>query len=116
MSIRLRLTLLYSTILTLTLIIFGVVLYSIQARDTLTSLKRDLTLSSERFVTEALRAKVPRLPQDKLTGEPLPPQSFDEFSSEQFFQDVRELEIVRLLDANGNLLASPRAGRKTCCP
>ena len=53
MSIRLRLTLLYSTILTLTLIIFGVVLYSIQARDTLTSLKRDLTLSSERFVTDA---------------------------------------------------------------
>ena len=57
MSIRLRLTLLYSAILALTLIIFGVVLYSIQAAITLLSLKRDLTLGSERFIAEALRAE-----------------------------------------------------------
>jgi hypothetical protein len=50
MSIRFRLTLLYSTILALTLLIFGLALYSIQARDTLNALKQDLILSSERLV------------------------------------------------------------------
>ena len=49
MSIRFRLTLLYSTILALTLIIFGVALYSIQAKDTINSLKLDLQVSSEKF-------------------------------------------------------------------
>ena len=47
MSIRFRLTLLYSAILALTLLVFGVGLYSIQAQDTHNSLKRDLVLSSE---------------------------------------------------------------------
>ena len=50
MSIRLRLTLLYTAILTLTLLIFGVALYSIQAQYTLNALKQDLVLSSEKLV------------------------------------------------------------------
>ena len=106
MSIRLRLTLLYSAILTLTLLVFGVALYSIQAQDTHNALQRDLVLSSEKLVEAALRASMPRpsaLPQ----REPPPPKSFDEFSSEQVFQDLREREIVRILDADGNLVASP---------
>ena len=46
MSIRLRFTLLYSTILALTLVIFGVALYTIQAQNTLNALKRDLSASA----------------------------------------------------------------------
>ena len=39
MSIRLRLTLLYTAILTLTLIVFGTVLYTIQTQQTMDSLR-----------------------------------------------------------------------------
>ena len=42
MSIRLRLTLLYTFILTLTLLIFGVALYSVQAQDTLNALNKEI--------------------------------------------------------------------------
>ena len=107
MSIRFRLTLLYSTILTLTLIFFGVALYSIQAQDTLTSLKRDLILSSEKLVQATLRTSSAPHPEPAQPPEPPPPQPFDEFSSEQAFQALAEREIARVLDANGNLVASP---------
>lgn len=107
MSIRLRLTLLYSAILTLTLLIFGVALYSIQAQDTLNALKQDLVLGSERLVEAVLRGAPEPPPPDKNQYNPPPPKSFDEFSGEQAFQDLREREIVRIMDADGNLLASP---------
>jgi len=107
MSIRLRLTLLYSSILTLTLIIFGVALYSIQSQDTLNSLKRDLIMSSEKLVEATRRTESAPPPQDILNRDPPPPKSFNEFSSEQAFQALREREIVRVLDENGNLIASP---------
>ncbi len=107
MSIRLRLTLLYSTILALTLIIFGLALYSIQAQDTLNALERDLVLSSEKLVEAALRTASAPPPQDITQLEPPRPKPFDEFSSEQAFRDLREREIVRIMDAEGNLIASP---------
>jgi signal transduction histidine kinase len=107
MSIRLRLTLLYSAILALTLLIFGVALYTIQAQYTLNALKQDLILSSERLVEEVLRGAPEHPPPDRNQFEPPPPQSFDEFSGEQAFQDLREREIVRIMDADGNLIASP---------
>lgn len=116
MSIRLRLTLLYSTILTLTLIVFGVALYSIQAQETLSSLKRDLALSSERLVDAALRADSPAPPQASGPRVPPPPRPFDEFTSEQAFQDLREREIVRVLDAEGNLVASPFGREEDALP
>jgi hypothetical protein len=106
MSIRLRLTLLYSAILTLTLLVFGVALYSIQARDTFNALKRDLQLSSERLVEAAWRVPNPRQPDMSQKDTP-PPKPFTEFSGEPIFQDLREREIVRILDSQGNLLASP---------
>ncbi len=106
MSIRLRLTLLYSTILALTLIVFGVALYSIQAQDTLNSLERDLTMSSEKLVEAAL--KTDSAPQDDIQKpEDHPPKPFDEFSNEQVFQTLPEREIARILDVNGDLVASP---------
>ena len=107
MSIRLRLTLLYSAILTLTLLIYGVALYSIQAQYTLNALKQDLVLSSERLVEEVLRGAPKPPPPDRNQFELPPPQSFDEFSAEQVFQYLREREIVRIMDADGNLIASP---------
>jgi two-component system OmpR family sensor kinase len=107
MSIRLRLTLVYSSILTLTLIIFGIALYSIQYQDTINALKQDLIVSSDRLVEATLRTESPRPSQDLLNPEPPPPKPFHEFSSEQAFQELREREIVRILDKDGNLIASP---------
>ncbi|MBN1147181.1 MAG: HAMP domain-containing histidine kinase [Anaerolineales bacterium] len=106
MSIRFRLTLLYSTILALTLLVFGVALYSIQARDTLNSLEHDLLMSSEKLASAALRTGPPP-PQEAVQREPPPPKPFEEFSSEQAFQALPEREIARILDADGNLVASP---------
>ena len=107
MSIRLRLTLLYSAIITLTLLIIGVVLFSIQAQYTLNALKQDLVLSCEKLVEEVLRGAPDHPPPDRKQSLPPPPQSFDEFSGEQAFQDLREREIVRIMDGVGNLIASP---------
>jgi two-component system OmpR family sensor kinase len=100
-------TLLYSTILTLTLIVFGVALYSIQAQDTLNSLKRDLSQSSQKLVDATLRTKSAPPPPNTIQQSPSPPKLFDEFSSEQAFQALSEREIARVLDGNGNLVASP---------
>ena len=49
MSIRFRFTLLYTFILALTLMVFGVALYTIQAQDTLRSLKQDLSLGANKL-------------------------------------------------------------------
>ena len=108
MSIRFRLTLLYSTILALTLIIFGVALYSIQAKDTLNSLEHDLLMSSEKFSDTTFKTDNLHPPQDapdhQDSGQPRP---FDEFSSDQAFLTLKEREIVRILDPEGSLVASP---------
>jgi len=106
MSIRLRLTLLYSAILTLTLIVFGVALYSVQAQDTLNLLKADLSQSSDRLAEAALRTDTQPPPLDT-DPHNTPPKPFDEFSSDQAFRDLREREIARILDDEGNLVASP---------
>lgn len=115
MSIRLRLTLLYSTILALTLLIFGVTLYSIQAQDSLNALKRDLVASSGRLVEAALRT-VYEPPPPNLGQRPPPPRSFEDFSREPAFQDLREREIVRILDDQGNLVASPFGRQEDALP
>ena len=49
MTIRLRLTLIYSSILALTLILFGIALYTFQSQDTMNALKQDLVASSNKF-------------------------------------------------------------------
>ena len=111
MSIRLRFTLLYTFILALTLTIFGVALYTIQARDTLNSLKQDLSQGANKLAEAALKAD--SRPQPPPDAEPYPSaHPFDQFSSDQAFQTFPEREIGRVLDANGNLVSSPfgRAG------
>jgi signal transduction histidine kinase len=116
MSIRLRLTLAYSSILALTLIIFGFALYSVQSRDTLDALKGDLIRSSDRLVEAALRAGPPVNNQEPPGRDPPPPRSFAEYSGDQVFQDLREREIVRILDKEGNLIASPFGREQDALP
>ncbi len=112
MSIRFRFTLLYTLILAVTLTVFGFTLYTIQSQSTLDSLKRDLTLSGNRLAEATLKTdspngdgQFPDPPPDD--GQDRPPLPFDEFSSAQEFQTFREREIARVLDPDGNLVASP---------
>lgn len=108
MSIRLRFTLLYTFILALTLTVFGVALYAIQAQSTLTSLQRDLTSGASRLADAMLKTDSPDFrPEPPPDEGDRPPVSFDEFSSEQEFQSFREREIARVLDPKGRLVASP---------
>lgn len=114
MSIRLRFTLLYNAILALTLVVFGATLYSIQSQTTYKELKKDLVRSSDTVGASVLRTitkpvgsstQSPGMQQPP----PQPPRQvpFENFSSEKEFQRLPEREIVRVLDAAGNLVASP---------
>ncbi len=107
MSIRFRFTLLYTFILALTLTIFGFALYTIQAQDTLRSLKQDLSLGANKLAEVALRSDSHPKPPPSDEQLPPPPIPFDEFSSELEFQSFPEREIGRILDATGNLVSSP---------
>ncbi|NLF02343.1 MAG: HAMP domain-containing histidine kinase [Anaerolineales bacterium] len=115
MSIRLRLTLLYSVILALTLLAFGAALYTIQARDTLNALKRDLEASSDGVARLALRSVQQPAPSEP-PPERQPPMPLEQLSGEQAFRDLREREIVRVLDANGMLLTSPLGSEQDALP
>jgi two-component system, OmpR family, sensor kinase len=110
MSIRLRLTLLYSTILALTLLIFGAALYTIQAQTTMNALKQDLSGRSDTFVQSFLRAVLN--PFDPRLQPPL----LDWLSGDQAFRSLREREIIRVLDRSGALLASPMGGEQRALP
>jgi two-component system, OmpR family, sensor kinase len=114
MSIRLRFTLLYNAILALTLAIFGIALYSIQARVTLDSLKKDVVHSSQSVGSAVLKSIADpnstgiQFPDTRPSAqEPPPPIPFQQFSGDPTFQKLPEREIVRVLDGSGNLVASP---------
>lgn len=117
MSIRLRLTLLYSAILALTLIIFGVALYTIQAQYTLNSLKRDLTMTSDNLARSISWTYLhPDQPQPEPKQPPSPPVPLETLSNEATFREVRERDIVRVLDSNGTLVSSPFSGSQEALP
>ncbi len=112
MSIRLRLTLLYTGILALTLLVFGLALYNIQEQNSLSALRQDLIRSSERLRAIPWGSELPPpRPQPAL-----PPQSFSEFIGEPGFQEVREQDVFRILDPEGNLLASPFGREEDALP
>jgi len=115
MSIRLRFTLLYTIILALTLAIFGIALYTIQAQDTMNSLKQDLSLGANKLAEAALKTDSRPAPPESEQHAP-PPIPFDEFSSEQAFQAFPEREIGRILDENGDLVASPFGREEDALP
>ncbi len=107
MSIRLRFTLLYNGILALTLAVFGIALYSIQAGVTYDALKTDLTRSSEGLSENILRTSSDPGTDAQPDFDPPHPKPFEKFSGEQVFKELPEREVVRVLDASGNLVASP---------
>ncbi len=116
MSIRLRFTLLYTFILALTLTIFGIALYTIQAQDTLRSLKLDLSQGANKLAEAALKTDSHSDPPGSEQHPLPPPIPFDEFSSEQAFQAFPEREIGRILDETGNLVASPFGRQEDALP
>jgi len=102
MSIRLRLTLLYSTILALTLVAFSATLYGVQARYTLNAHRRELSAQAQmmsaalsRALTDSARHP-PRLDGPR----PAPPER-------SVLQDVRVRDHVSLMDLQGALLDHP---------
>ncbi len=105
MSIRLRLTLLYSTILALTLIVFSAGLYVAQARNTLAIMERDLQANAGQLVLawarfhSDWRRVVPRPAPDATYGDQaqrvLQPLMKDEIAR----------DVVHILDIEGNPLA-----------
>ena len=133
MSIRLRITFLYTFILALTLTVFGLVLYTIQAQSTMDSLKHDLSVSANRLADATLKTDFPNFngnpppngqeppngqppngqeppPGGQQPGDGNPPPTpipFDQFSNQQEFQSFSEREIARVLDVQGNLVSSP---------
>ena len=109
MSIRLRLTLLYSAILALTLIIFGSVLYTIQAQETMNSLQANLIQSGSGLAQSILNNYLNPNPPPKPSGPP--PFPIETLSGDQAFNQLRERVIVRVLAPNGTLIASPFAGQ-----
>jgi signal transduction histidine kinase len=115
MSIRLRFTLLYTLILALTLTIFGIALYTLQARETLDSLEQDLVQGANKLAEAALKTDSHAPPPDggQFPREPIP---FDEFSSDQVFQAFPERETGRILDGNGVLVSSPFGRQEDALP
>jgi len=102
-SIRLRLTLIYSTILALTLILFSAVLYNIQARYTLGILESDLSRAAGGLVQAWARVRfVPGRDQA-----PPPQDDQGEDYRPPFAPGIRDLRIrdaLRLLGPDGSIL------------
>jgi len=115
MSIRLRLTLLYSLILALTLLVFGIIIYTIQAQNTLNSLKDDLVQSGAAIGGRVLWTYTHPIPTMR-EEQPPPPRPFEAFSSDVAFQELREREIVRVLGRDGTLVASPGSNAQEALP
>ncbi len=106
MSIRFRFTLLYNIILALTLAIFGLALYWIQANVTYNALKQDIVHTSETIGSDILRRIAN--PNDQPPREVFPPPGQNQNPpGDSPFQKLPEREVVRVLDAQGNLVASP---------
>lgn len=110
MSIRLRLSLMYTAILTLTLALFGGVLYLSQAQFTLNWLKQDIEISSESLSQSIVQNYIGPRPPGANQQAPLPPPTSLSLSNNQAFQRQSEREIVRILDLNGNQIANPLGG------
>ncbi len=112
MSIRMRMTLLYSTILAMTLIVFSSVLYTIQGQYTLGMFKRDLSLSAQNVALAWTRPR-PGPEQDKsspqmpkagsVTDEPASPTQPSGFP-EGLLGEFRTRDALRVLDADGAAL------------
>jgi two-component system OmpR family sensor kinase len=107
MSIRFKFTLLYSAILALTLSAFGVSLYYLQSQNTWEAIKRDQIRTGEgleEFVHTVMTSPYPYGMGAKGTSWP---KSFMFFSTDIIYTQLPEWELIRILNADGHLLASP---------
>ena len=101
MSIRLRLTLLYSVILAMTLVLFSATLYAIQSQSTLNVHKRDLASTADRMARGLAMARVWQGFPERGPGAPVgdPEQPAD--------QEFRLRDTVRYLYADGTVAEFP---------
>ena len=118
MSIRLRLTVMYSVILALTLVIFSTVLYVAQAQYTLSIVERDLSEAAMGAAAGWARARhesgflpLPWIarrddPEGEKAREALQPLTLGE----------RRRDIIRILDSEGNPVAFPPTESETEIP
>ena len=114
MSIRLRLTLFYSTILATTLLIFSGLLYAIQSRYTLDILEQDLAANAEGLTRMVALAQLrlaqgsERHPGDsRLQWRPpggTEPDGLVWAAAVQGLKDLRIRDPVRIIDAEGTAL------------
>ena len=106
MSIRLRLTLLYSTILALTLVAFSATLYGIQARYTLNAHRRELDAQA-RLIAVRLARTLDEGPSRR-PGPDSPPDGPPPVpAGEEVLQDVRVRDHIAFMDTEGVLLDHP---------
>ena len=115
MSIRLRLSLLYSAILALTLTAFGIVLYTIQAQNTYRALQQDLSQSAA-VLTRSLEHLQPPPNPPGMWEAIAPPVPMESFTGDAAFRDLREREIVRVLSLDGGLIVSPFGNQDDALP
>ncbi len=110
MSIRLRLTLLYTVILALTLATFSGALYVAHSRYTLNLVRNDLAKSADPLVNGLMHAQ-----RNFRWGAPIPMLAQGEGPEGERAREVlqplvggrRSRDLVRILDANGVVLALP---------
>ncbi|MCS6993754.1 MAG: HAMP domain-containing histidine kinase [Anaerolineales bacterium] len=114
MSIRLRFALLYSAILAVILAFIGLAIYGILSRVTYAALQDDLRRASFGLGEAILSANSLDVQIPPVTGRP--PRAFSEFPEDRPFRDLREREIVRILDPLGSLLASPMGRLEDALP
>jgi signal transduction histidine kinase len=107
MSIRVRFTLVYNLILLATLTIFSVALYNIQAINTLGTLKSALTKSSDEVAMNLIPLVLLYPPSLGPNMQESDPRLFENLTNALEVKSLREREIVRVLDASGNLVAAP---------
>jgi signal transduction histidine kinase len=107
MSIRVRFTLVYNLILLGTLTVFSVALYNIQAINTLRTLKSALTKSSDEVAINLIPLVLLYPPSLGPNLQESDPRLFENLSNALEIKSLREREIVRVLDASGNLVAAP---------
>lgn len=103
MSIRLRLTLLYSAILALTLVAFSAILYAIQAQYTISVLRRDLVQSAQRVSGRVVMASRfwERMNARPEIQRPIPDEGV---FGEQALRELRVRDIVHVYDAHGTAI------------
>jgi len=111
MSIRLRLTLLYSIILALTLVIFSIALYATQAQYTLNLVRNDLAKAAEPIgigLTHAQRNFEWPMPIPWIAQREGPEgDQAREVLQPLLVRDRRPRDLMRILDAEGKALSLP---------